>query len=369
MLLQLEINNTKPYNTDTANKKETVFMKNGIKKALALLTLVSVVGLNACSDNAAKTETTTPEEKTTVSQQQSESSLARTVEIDRGNGYKDTYEFNEKGLLVKEDYYAGCTYGGEGNGFNFITRYVYDETNKIIRYSTTYSNGKTDHYFVKYNENGKPIRKEWHKDSADNLYSYEEYKYDEAGNLTGVYHFYDNALSHYYEYSYDDNGNLEKERSDGEEFREKHYTYDSNNLLVSSVTYSRTREILGEEKYENGLIKNVWYIGYSDQEKATFTYEYDSDGNMIKKIWHDSEEVIDGLLTGKKVEAVQYYEYENSRMTKSYGEGDEYPTTYEYFDNGNITKETSYNEDGSIYSIETSVSLDVMGNMKDIPNN
>ncbi len=342
-------------------------MKNSIKKVLAILTLISVVGLNACSDKAAKTETTIPEENTTVSQQQTEPSLERTVEIDRGNGYKDTYEFNEKGLLIKKDYYGGCKYGYEWNGFQYITEYEYDGSNRITKYSTTYSNGNVDYYLLKYDESGKVIRTEWHKNSEDNLYSYEEYKYDEAGNLVGNYYFFDNALDYYYEYSYDDNGNLEKEIYDGKGYSKKQYTYDGNSALVSTITYNQTGEIVGEEKYENGLLMSEWFTG-EDGDKNRYSYEYDSDGNKIKHIFYDADEVIDGYLTGKKVEAVQYYEYENGRMTKSYGEGDEYPTTYEYFDNGNITKKTMYNDDGSIYSIETSVSSDVTGNWKDIPN-
>lgn len=98
-----------------------------IKKTIALITLASVVCLNACADKSAEKEKASEKpQPTAVIAQQEENSLKRTVEIDRGNGYSDTYEFNEKGLLVKEDFYSGCKYGYEWNNFRYITEYEYD---------------------------------------------------------------------------------------------------------------------------------------------------------------------------------------------------------------------------------------------------
>ena len=127
-------------------------MKSILKKAFTIFTLISVVTLNACSDKAAKNETTT------VPEQQASPSLARTVEIDRGNGYSDTYEFNEKGLLIKEINYNGVVYGGEKDDSCSTIEYKYNDANQIIKSTSISGIGNAYHTLYKYNEDGKKER-------------------------------------------------------------------------------------------------------------------------------------------------------------------------------------------------------------------
>ncbi len=115
----------------------------------------------------------------------------------------------------------------------------------------------------------------------------EEYSYDEHGNVVSEKHQYDDYSSFYpFSYEYDENGNMIKKTtydSDGEIYQIYEYDYDDANKMIHSVnTFFSTDAVHSFEDFY-GYDDEGHEIWEGDPGCPTHTFEYDSNGNLIKK--------------------------------------------------------------------------------------
>lgn len=137
-----------------------------------------------------------------------------------------------------------------------------------------------------------------------------EYKYDTAGNL-----IYDNGIV----YKYDQKNRLTKAIFAYETIE---YTYEKEGktLIITKISKSPTGGLKGTQKeyYKNGLL--VARNAKKDSDKTLFIYEYDTQGNWIKRV--------ETGLDGKQV---------NSPFVKSII----YHSEYSNFDKNAVLKKTT----------------------------
>lgn len=351
-------------------------MKKLLRNLTVALSLISIICASGCTGRHSQEATAVPESDISVTEE-AENPAVRTVEVDRGDNFTCVFEFDKNGLLIKE-INISARYK-EGTPINqddpYVITYDYDEDGKLISKTSNNIYGTVDakkgvtEYI--YNENGQiaQIKRPCTMDYVKN--DYDTFIYNEDGKLAGKYSFFNNRITGYTEYEYGENGNCTQEFNvfPGERIMDTtHYEYDENGVILSSVTRNSNWEETGSETYENGLLTDMYYTSSCCNEIRSYTYEYDSEGKMTKRTHLDSEEVDEeGLLTGKKVPLSTFFTYdENGVLISTESENNPYPTTYEYFDNGNIIRTTYYYDDGSIQDIEVTVVPEVKGNYSEI---
>ncbi len=171
------------------------------------------------------------------------------------------YEYNENGLLVREDYVSVSSSGR----YVSAVEYAYDENGLLVAEYQT-SEGK-ESCVVNYTyENGKAVKLTWNY-TAGTTVTYEN-TYDKDGRLKKQVRNFPENEKNTYEYLYDEQGNITREFvliEDGEE-----------DGMPSSITYEYTNDY-----GENGNLVKV--------SKATenihigdWNYSYDSVGNLVK---------------------------------------------------------------------------------------
>lgn len=152
-------------------------------------------------------------------------------------------------------------------------------------------------------------------------YSYTEF--DDKGNTT-------------LEIKYDLNGKVEDKTKN---------KYDKHGYLVEEVTYLDGREIAEHKTYERDAEGNIIkaFKHYNDGTKDTIEYEYNPDGELIKKTIIDSY---------GEVEAIETFKFKNGNiiLNEKY-EYDELMSKdiFVYDEKGNITENEKWTEDdGSV---------------------
>lgn len=222
------------------------------------------------------------------------------------------FTYNEKGLLTKYDR-AGNT-----------TVYVYDEQDRLLeeRLTSTYHTHTT---FYSYDERGnRTSMVRVRTDEEWEVWYYEEYTYDEKGNLLTETHFskdpnaadlpvelpFRQELA--YAYAYDEAGRvIRKERTCEDDKQVMEYRYDNVGLLleerftqnggatvVTAYVYDEAGRILrsvspekevnytydghGNLTQKESLTASVG--GYTSLSTDTYEYTYDESGNVIKRV-------------------------------------------------------------------------------------
>lgn len=299
-------------------------MKNKFRKAAAILTLASVLLLNACSGGNTSDTTASPVTESTQSVEQTSQNFARVIEIPYENNSVATFTFNEKGLLVSSE---NCPWGDDNN------YYKYDEYNRITEIQHALWDGTIDdgckRNIYYYNENGKVEKLVTFMGSKEKLQRYRVY-----------------------EIEYNSEGLVSKKTtkagSNNSLMETVENTYNESGKLIYS-TLSSYGEIT-ETFYEynaNGLIASINSIKKSGESYNT-VYEYDAENKLIKEISDDY---------------ISSYEYENGLLVKETSE--DWHIEYKYYDNNRIIAAYFYSNDG-ISEINISAVPEVMGNYSEL---
>jgi large repetitive protein len=183
------------------------------------------------------------------------------------------YERNEKGLLVKDvkQYMDGS--------FD-TTTYHYDDEGRLLEKTTVDDEGVTD-LVEQFTWKEKRMVKRQVTDSEKNILSFEEFAYDDKGNITEHQQMdeetgenqktvstYDAANRKISDEIYDDEGDLQEKTS---------YQYDETGILLSSDYESPSKSSTTRYTYdENG---NLLGLG-----------ETDEDGNQVLLVEHSYDE-------------------------------------------------------------------------------
>lgn len=182
-------------------------------------------------------------------------------------------------------------------------------------------------------------------------------------------------VEHNYKYTeYNEQGNITLDITYGENNRieEKvENSYDEKGRLKEEVFYDENGEVTEQKSYaydENGKLQQE-YKHYLDGSRDVISYVYNGQGQLMKKIHKDEEDV---------VEKAEYFKYEGDKpaMTEIFDENNEliYKGIKKYNENGKLVEEAvddkeafeqyalrhSYDQDGN--RIET-IKLDQEGNV------
>jgi len=184
----------------------------------------------------------------------------------------------------------------------------FDENGNMIESNKYYSDGRLERREIyKFDEIGNKIENNWYN-SVGSLELRETYKYDKMRNMIESNWYYSNGrLGNRSTYKYDEKGNnieinwynpdgslsywkTDKYNEKGNRIESNWYTSDSS--LYRRVIYDEKGNEI--EKYNSdGILKSKW----------TFKYEFDKQGNWVKRI--DFEDSIPKFLLEREYE---YYE-------------------------------------------------------------
>lgn len=170
--------------------------------------------------------------------------------------YVYEYTYSEDGRLLREiDNYS--------NGDKTIFDYTYNAKGDLIREVYTYSDGDKRETTYLHTYDGDRISQTVEHSAFGTVYTY-NYTYDAEGNLIREAVSWSSGKTNVFDYEYE-NGKLVKEtRNVSGEIKTYIYTYNENGQLSEAV-----------------LRKNT-------SVEFALTYEYDSDGNLIRIIEQDN---------------------------------------------------------------------------------
>ena len=210
-----------------------------------------------------------------------------------------TYEYDESNRLIKKEYWIG------EEGCSERYEYTYDDNGNIV--CETYvvdasSQNPTEVYTYtwEYDEAGNLVTYKMVYNNDNSFNTITEYKYDERGNLLDeycrVYPEEENGFLGRITYEYDANNRVIKKMesySEGEIYQWETYEYDAaGNQVRTLIGYNTQSEASIEQKFEyddrGNLIKHTniqrgelaWYI----------VYEYDEEGRVLKKLEYNEKD-------------------------------------------------------------------------------
>lgn len=254
-----------------------------------------------------------------------------------------TYEYNENGDIVREDYYTRSK-------FRYYIVYEYDADNKLERRSKYSADGYLERVWYDYCEDvyGEqiPLKELYYYEDGGGVYYYIESKIN-SEDTKKVYYNTDGSVSSITEEKFDLNGNLIDSvtyDADGNVLRYAKWEYDDRGRKIKYIKcYDEDgKEIRMEKSYhDNGRdSEEIWYRGgviysISRRNKA---------GDLTQSIHYNDEGVITWSNencyndAGQLIKAVYY----NPQTAEQTGGA---LIEIEYFENERVKKETCYDED------------------------
>jgi hypothetical protein len=172
-----------------------------------------------------------------------------------------TYEYNGENLPIRSKSYC------------FITEYTYDEDNNVIKTISSKDGILYSETNFEYENNS--IVKSIHKTDDNILVTL--WEHDENGNLIKVEYYENNELISYTESIYDDNGNNISMINYINDVVTSHYdNVFENDLLISQEISLRPTNDLTD-----------------DFDIINLKFEYDSNGNLIRKLEKSGETYVE----------------------------------------------------------------------------
>lgn len=263
---------------------------------------------------------------------------------DYKDSVKEVSRFHYANTNTKVEIYFGCKEEVE----TYTT--TYNEKNLPLNRVEVYSDGSIYTYNYSFDEQGQLVSSNYSEEHGD--ISRTEYTYNEKGELI-KYYYKDSYMEDIVEYTYDENGNHKTAKhSDGNGvIYDVEYFYNEFNYLVQEKYVTKT---------DLGL------------EIATYDYEYDIFGNLIKKVYTNKGKInsvtiytydkkdncIEEVYTTDYINKVTNYTYdENNYCIKKVvttSDSIRYEYTMTYDENGNLIKEIEIDPFGYQYHYEYS---------------
>lgn len=182
-------------------------------------------------------------------------------------------------------------------------------------------------------ENDRIVKKTSYDSTGKKTASF-DYSYDERGNNTESTWFFWNS------------GILMKVETRFDEYNRKTETTSlGSGSVVTNKTYFEYADT--ENEHPTQYVKTVYYPEYPGSRYSVDNFEYDSDGNKIKKTTFNQDNVLIG-----------YVEYINENglcvEETKYDASDKIEYKYKYFyDNtGKLTREERYDADGKLTGVD-----------------
>ena len=230
--------------------------------------------------------------------------------------------------------------------------FYYDENGEVVESVETEYDIYGNAVYLKVND--RELTLEYEYDNCNIIQCVARYdgeaqlyvrEYDEANNFIKESVYYDENLLYEYEYTYDENGNMIC-KDNGRGVKEE-WIYDSNNNVIKyTMGYLPGEELVLVEEYDSSgnLLKK---IGYGEWEE----YEYNESGNLIKYRYCTDEGFVEYWSD------LEYDENENLMRVTSYDADGIKRWVYEYEcdEYGNILSEIVYDEmsDGTLWEAQT----------------
>lgn len=170
---------------------------------------------------------------------------------------------NEKGLIFKDEIIE------PNEKANYVSIYDYKTiSDSIVIYNMSYQkiNDTTNYHYVDTYENDKLIKRIRSNDDDTPWVTVDKYKYDQQGNQ--IFHSDSNKVQlHIWKFEYDDNNNMTRW------FTEINRSPKVRNEFIKS--YDDFGNIIKEVNYKDNIL--------NEQKSHTALYEYDKNGNWIKR--------------------------------------------------------------------------------------
>jgi hypothetical protein len=231
------------------------------------------------------------------------------------------------------------------------TTISYNENGLPAKEEHFYPDGTPDIYIVtEYNEKGKAISIVEY-DSDDELMQSTEFHYDENNNLIqqdGCFGVESGVYSTRYTY---ENGLLVKQEvyeDDEFAYLEKALCYNEKGLLIKQIDYDEEgneKDITVNEYDENDLVIKRVRDEVIAKDRRVYLFEYDEQGNKIKDLIYNYEEV----LISKT-----YYTYneQNQLLEKEDENLDGYAKVVNTFEGENLIKAEMFDKDANLIAWE-----------------
>lgn len=219
----------------------------------------------------------------------------------------------------------------------------------------------TTSYVYQYNEKGEQIRCErtsiWEDITGTSIRTYiEEYEYDANGNKIKEISYYDgeDTPEKIIEYTYDEEGKQlsEKEYENDSIVSLIALTYDSDKNMIKKIFYDENNTLVLTREYTYDSDKNlIEEIGY-DEDGAEYmkaTYEYNDMGDIVSESFDYSDKLASIYGYTNSLDKYEYDDKNRLSLLTVYADDQlAFKVITEYDDNDNILKETTYDENESL---------------------
>lgn len=259
-----------------------------------------------------------------------------------GNGDKIYFEYTEDGQIEK------ISYQGFGEAITDKFSYLYDESGKLAVYNDLV-NEYTEYY--EYDASGNLTKI---TNSEEDVIRYE---YDGSGNLSKVDYDIsgtDSYINYYYQGELSNNLYNYTSYNNGGEVIKKEYDYEQNaihRLDYISYTNSGSNLMLLEIDYEGDttrLNEFTYSIVGTDSVEITYTYQYDSLGNITNEVY-----IKDSLDDSDDVHISKTYVYDDMNQLIQEHSRDYQYTVSSTYAKTNYTKYYHYDINGNMIAINT----------------
>ncbi len=245
------------------------------------------------------------------------------------------------------------TYFDSSNILDSTSFFIYNEKNHLVTKKKE-ENGRYEETVYTYNDDGDIIK---------SVEIVENYKYDEEKQEYDYSQKEKNIYEYNYEYEYDSNGRLTKYVSVNSKGKRQieEYAYDSNGNKIKYVkTFNEGRIETEEYIYDehNNVIKKLTHSNRGNKGIYEVVYEYYDDGNIKKESTVESD-------WNEKFDSYEYDAKGNQirRELIFSGELFEYENSYTYDENGRIVTEYRDGSDKYRYPQSFEYSYDSNGNL------